>query len=546
MFKNKRFFILILSFFTLIRGLQSQRISLDLQKADQLLSLAQERERVASEALEEVKSQRIRLEEDMTDLQDKTNTAAKTEKKKIEASIKSLRKNEEELLAKRKYANNLLLDVTDILQATPKKRAKFIDEYEKRFGVIKVDNTNDYQQVITAAPPSVEPKTSGSDAIAQMEKQASSQDVITPNSDLIAPNSPKTDVKSKKKKESTKKPKPVVQPESAVVEAEKTEVQPKKKKESTKKPKPVVQPESAVAETEKTEAQPKKKKESTKKPKSVTQPDATVAQAKKTESKSKKKKETIKKPPIDAQPDAPIVDAGITETKPEVTEPSPIPQSEVVVTEPEPKTESKKKKKENKPASVRIKSETSKTAVNYKKWDIKDDVMSNTPESLDCQLAFDGVDNFTGKKKQETVPIVLFSHTDDFMRPAMKDKDYVKCEATATRVEGSRIVYLNLTITVQSKEAQRTFGFLDRGALIIFRLINGKKINLPTSKTDIGVVDVDKGTTTFRAQLAIAETVELTQSELDAVRISWSIGYEDYEIYDMDILRNLFKCLDKK
>ena len=47
------------------------------------------------------------------------------------------------------------------------------------------------------------------------------------------------------------------------------------------------------------------------------------------------------------------------------------------------------------------------------------------------------------------------------------------------------------------------------------------------------------------AQLAISETVEFTASELDAIRVSWSIGYEDYEIFDMDVLRNLFKCLDK-
>ena len=182
----------------------------------------------------------------------------------------------------------------------------------------------------------------------------------------------------------------------------------------------------------------------------------------------------------------------------------------------------------------------------YKNFDPKDDVMSNSPSSLDCNLAFDGMDSFTGKKKQETTPITLFAHTDDFMRTAMKDKDFVICTATATRIEGSRIVYLNLIMTIQTKEAQRTFGFLDRGALIIFRLINGKRISLATNKTDIGVVDVEKGTTTFRAQLAISEAVELTQSELDVIRVSWSVGYEDYEIYDMDVLRNLFKCLDKK
>ena len=201
---------------------------------------------------------------------------------------------------------------------------------------------------------------------------------------------------------------------------------------------------------------------------------------------------------------------------------------------------------DDKVVSVKPNSESSKTAVVYKKLDAKNDVLLSTPSMLDCNLVFDGMDSFTGKKKQETSPIILFAHTDDFMRATMKDKEYVTCEAAATRVEGSRVVYINLKITVQTKDAQRSFGFLDRGALFIFRFINGKKMNLSSNKTDIGIVDIDKGTTTYRAQLVIPETVEFTASELDQIRVSWSIGFEDYEIFDMDVMRNLFKCLDKK
>ena len=38
----------------------------------------------------------------------------------------------------------------------------------------------------------------------------------------------------------------------------------------------------------------------------------------------------------------------------------------------------------------------------------------------------------------------------------------------------------------------------------------------------------------------------LMDTELDVVRVAWSAGYEDYEIYYMDVLMNLFKCLDKE
>ncbi len=468
MLKNKGFFLFLCFYFTFLSGLQSQDYVTDLRKANQLLSVAQERDRLAAESLQDVKSRRFRLEEDLTDAQENPKSISKAEKKKLESEIKSLKRREADLLQRRRYANNLLLDVTDILQTTSKKRSKFISAYEKRFGVIKLGQefenqsvvTNDSQPVIETSKP-IEKEKSKKKTIAELERSSSVPPEPFVGSDVIAPS-------------------PTV--------SDKKETQEKTKKSSKTK---------AVATND--------------------------SKSDKKDTKSRTDKKTKKKP-----------------------EPTEQPQKEVVIAKSVSKENNSKKKKDKNISSIMTRPESSKTAINYKNFDPKDDVMALTPSSLDCNLAFDGKDNFTGKKKQETESIILFAHTDDFMRAAMKDKDFVTCEATATRIEGSRIIYLNLNITIQTKDAQRTFGFLDRGALIIFRLINGKRISLATSKTDIGVVDAQKGTTTFRAQLAISEASELTQSELDVVRVSWSVGYEDYEIYDMDVLRNLFKCLDKK
>jgi hypothetical protein len=446
MIKNKALLGLLFALFTLLGGLQSQDNVTDLRKANKLLSVAQERDRLAAEALDDVKSYRQRLEEDLTDLQDNKN--AKVERKKLETEIKGLLKKEGDLEQRRKFANNLLLDVTDILNDTPKKRARFIQEYEKRFGPIKLVDGNSNGVVTQNVPQNVPPQT----------------------------------------------PPSVSTPKIAI---------------------------DPVALLEKENANP---------PQIIEEPQ--IVSTTPLKDSKKKKKETPKKPK--------------KETPSVISETSNTPPNEAVAEVSESKKAPEKPKKEKKTAPEKAKAESSKTAINYKKYDIKDDVMNTTPSNSDCTLAYDGMDNFTGKKKQETIPIVLFTHTDDFMRPAMKNKEFVTCEATATRVEGSRTVYINLTLTIQSKDAQRTFGFLDRGSMIIFRFINGKKVNLTTNKTDIGAVDVDKGTTTFRAQLAILESIELTASELDAIRVSWSVGYEDYEIYDMDVLRNLFKCLDKK
>ena len=474
MLKNKGLSLLVCFVFAFMSGLQSQDYVTDLRKANQLLSVAQERNRVASEELQDVKSRRQRLEEDLAYILDNPKSMSKEEKKNLEKNIKSLLKTEEDLLQRRKYANNLLLDVTDILQAHSKKRAKFISEYEKRFGEIKFSEVTVSQTITSSTkqplnknsqilPNSIDKETTNKTTIAGLENQSNNPPQPFLGMDAIA-----------------EKP---AQPVD-----ETTKKNPKKVQESKKK---------AVAQTD--------------------------DNSKKNDSKTSSNKKNTQK----AEPKEQI-------------------KNDAVVAKPLSADKQQNSKKDKASLVTMTRPESSKTSIVYKKYDPKEDVMVTSPTSLDCNLAFDGVDNFTGKKKQETTPILLFAHTDDFMRAAMKDKDFVTCDATATRVEGSRIVYLNLTFTIQTKEAQRTFGFLDRGSLIIFRLINGKKITLATNKTDIGAVDVNKGTTTFHAQLAIPDIDEVKQSELDVIRVSWSVGYEDYEIFDMDVLRNLFKCLDKK
>ena len=180
----------------------------------------------------------------------------------------------------------------------------------------------------------------------------------------------------------------------------------------------------------------------------------------------------------------------------------------------------------------------------YSTYNITDDVMLSPP-NLPCSIASNGVDNFTGKIKKETTPQVLLAFTDDLMRPQFKEKEFVTCFASAARLQGG-FYFLTLRFEIATKDAQRTFGFFDRGVPFSFKLLNGRNINLPNIKTDIGVVDIQKGTTTYVAtfQLYGSDVKNLTSAELDQVRVAWSAGLDDYEIYDINVLRHIFACLE--
>ena len=370
----------------------AQEFETNMRKAYLLLTIAQERDRQALEILDDIKTKRIRNEEDIIDAQENPKSITKKDKEKLTNQLKIYKKQEADALKNRREASAFLTEITELIKAPEKKRAKYIAEYEKKNGsfdyIKSTDNT-----VVNAQTPAQD-----SASIVQLD---------TPTSDKVAG--------------------------------------------------------------------------------------------------------------LETDPNnAPL----IIDTK--SGKPS------------ENKKNDKSKKDASTPSNL------------HRKYDPKLDVMLNPPVA-DCKLAFDGVDKFTQRKKRETMPQILFRHTEDFMKPTMKDKDYINCEAMASRVQGG-FNYLNLTFTIMTKDAQKSFGFLDRGTLFVFKLINGKIVTLTNTKTDIGIVDANNATTTYRAQLQMqnGDAKALMETELDVVRVAWSAGYEDYEIYYMDVLMNLFKCLDKE
>jgi hypothetical protein len=232
-----------------------------------------------------------------------------------------------------------------------------------------------------------------------------------------------------------------------------------------------------------------------------------------------------------------------------------MPDETLVSDEPMPEKPTKKGKKEPKKEPRKERKKEAKknnnnvpvVAKQYTKYNPQSDVSINPP-APDCALAFDGIDNFTQRKRRETTPQILFRHTEDFMRITLpKDKEYINCEVTTSRVQGG-FYYINLAFTILTKEAQKSFGFLDKGTSFVFKLTNGRIITLANSKTDIGVVDNSTNTTIYRAQLQINsnDVKALMESELDIFRVAWSAGYEDYEIYNMDIMQNVMRCLEKE
>jgi len=181
----------------------------------------------------------------------------------------------------------------------------------------------------------------------------------------------------------------------------------------------------------------------------------------------------------------------------------------------------------------------------FKKYKVEEDVMYNPPPA-DCDISFEGVDEFLGKKRKDVARTVFFTHTDDDMRRYMPTEDYIKCEGGLTQIKGG-VLLLNLFISVKTTDAKRAFGQIGKGGLISIKMLDGSKVTLANNKSDDGIFDALTGRHTFTTQYLInaGQEKKLKNAEVDMIRIIWETGYEDYEVYNIDFFRDQFRCLNK-
>mgnify|MGYP006267629319 CR=1 FL=1 len=168
------------------------------------------------------------------------------------------------------------------------------------------------------------------------------------------------------------------------------------------------------------------------------------------------------------------------------------------------------------------------------------------PPENTCSYAFDGVDEASGQRRRDMPKRLLFTHTDDRLRLFMKEKDYLRCEGYLTSIAGG-YRFLTLEFTFAYPNAKEAYGFIEKGSILTIKLLNGDFVNLKSGTMDQGSYDIDSQVLTYRVMYPIDQSLLtfLRKSEVDAIRVFWSSGYEEYEVYELDFFMEQIACLDR-
>ena len=162
----------------------------------------------------------------------------------------------------------------------------------------------------------------------------------------------------------------------------------------------------------------------------------------------------------------------------------------------------------------------------------------------DCNFTYNTRDAMTGQTKKALEPRYFFGYTEDELKEFMQGEDFLVCTGFLSEVTGVKT--LNLTFTMDSPYARDEYGSIQAGSQVIIRTLSGETINLLSEKYDSGSVSNRTGKTTYKSLYIISARDEkvLSRSEIDMVRVVWGAGYEDYEVYELDFIKDQLECLN--
>ncbi|HCV51610.1 hypothetical protein N9602_02425 [Saprospiraceae bacterium] len=162
-----------------------------------------------------------------------------------------------------------------------------------------------------------------------------------------------------------------------------------------------------------------------------------------------------------------------------------------------------------------------------------------------CSITFNGMDESLNQKRIEHAPQHLFGHTSEKLKHVLKNKNFLNCNAYLTLLDGD--YYLNLDLELATKDASKSYGYIDKNDMVKLTFINGENFIAHSIYRTEGKLEQYYGHTKYEAVYRLQDIkMELIKDlELDKLAIIWSSGYEEYPVYEIDLLQRQLECIKK-
>jgi len=174
-----------------------------------------------------------------------------------------------------------------------------------------------------------------------------------------------------------------------------------------------------------------------------------------------------------------------------------------------------------------------------------EDSYRNSP-AQDCILQDQGTLSSNAPINIKFLARQFFVYTNPQVRKYMKDEHLMECLAYVNKVEENH--FLILEYKINSDKAKINYGNLEKGGKIKVRLMNKDHLYLENIERSRGKVKRNDKHTIYIGTYAInkSNVNMLKKHNIDRITVLWEEGVEEYEVQNIDLVRNQLLHLSNK
>jgi len=168
----------------------------------------------------------------------------------------------------------------------------------------------------------------------------------------------------------------------------------------------------------------------------------------------------------------------------------------------------------------------------------------STFNTADCVPSNESNTNSKGENIIEFEPRPFFVYTHPQVRRWMKDKFMM--ETSANIYQNGENTFLLLHIHINSGNARSSYGDLEKGQKIKLFFSKGDHIYLQNIERNKGAVNRSTDQTLYEGIYLLSKQnlKDLKKRNLNKIGILWEEGYEEYDIQNIDLIKNQISCLN--
>jgi hypothetical protein len=168
-------------------------------------------------------------------------------------------------------------------------------------------------------------------------------------------------------------------------------------------------------------------------------------------------------------------------------------------------------------------------------------IFVGAPTDYICEVNFSGRDP-QGELKVELTEKLFFTYTNEELKEHLTDREILTCYSSMVYLKGQD--YMVLRVEMASTMVAKTYGNIPTGSPVKLTFLNGKHVFVDMVNSEWRT---ESGTRSYvlLAKIEKDDARMIRKCGIDKLGLIWDSGFEEYEIYDVDLLKNQLQCLNK-